>query len=206
MRLVVQNVDIGCAGALLLQRLDFSVEAGRLLAIHGANGYGKSTLLRAIAGLHKIRQGSIFMEHQGKPYPVSLFIHYLGEYQAMKVHLSLMDNMKFWASFYGKKQRELLPILAAVGLDGLEHLLPSSLSTGQRRRLAFARLLLRDYPLWLLDEPNAGLDKAGCDFMACQMRQHLEKGGMIVAATHLPLGVRPHQILDLSHYQGGGAR
>jgi len=206
MRLIVQNVDIRCAGALLLQQLDFSVEAGRLFAIHGANGSGKSTLLRAIAGLYQIHQGRIFIEHQGKRHSPALFIHYLGENQAMKAHLSLLDNLKFWARFYGKRQKNLLPVLAAVGLGGLEHLCPASLSTGQRRRLGFARLLLRDYPLWLLDEPNAGLDKAGCDFMADHMHQHLARGGMIVAATHLPLGITAHQSLNLSSCQGGGRR
>jgi len=209
MRLHIENLKIWRGGGVVFSQLDAMVKTGEILLVRGANGLGKSTLLRAIAGLHNIQEkgnaGRIFINHQGKIYPTPPFIHYLGHDNAMKAHLSVIDNLRFWAGFYGVKPVHLQTIFDSVGLDGLAHLSPQMLSTGQRRRLGFARLLLCERPLWLLDEPDSGMDQSGRDFIACQMHNHLGRGGMIVAASHVPLGITAHHVVDLESCQEGGS-
>ncbi|RWP56704.1 heme ABC exporter ATP-binding protein CcmA, partial [Mesorhizobium sp.] len=115
----------------------------------------------------------------------------------MKTALSVAENLRFWRDFSGADFLSAEEALAMVGLDGIGHLPFGYLSTGQRRRAAIAKLLVSRRPLWLLDEPTAGLDKASEERFGGLMREHLDEGGIIIAATHLPLGLEGAQELRM---------
>jgi heme exporter protein A len=122
--------------------------------------------------------------------------HYLGHRDALKPALSVAENLSFWTDFLGGgPTRKIADCLAAIGLSHAADLPAATLSAGQRRRLSLARLLAVHRPLWLLDEPTAALDAAGQAMFAELMREHLRAGGLIVAATHGPLGIDARELL-----------
>src|SRR5205807_3386822 len=120
--------------------------------------------------------------------------HYLGHRDALKPSLSVMENLAFWRDFLGGGVSDADESLAAVGLDHAAHLPAAYLSAGQRRRLSIARLLVVRRPVWLLDEPTSALDAAGQDLFEGVMRDHLASGGIVVAATHTPLGIEAREL------------
>ena len=115
----------------------------------------------------------------------------------MKTALTVEENLVFWRQFNGEPHLEPDEALEMVGLGDIGHLPFGYLSTGQKRRVSIARLLVSYRPLWLLDEPTAGLDAASEAQFAALMQAHLEDGGMIMAATHLPLGLDGAQELRM---------
>jgi heme exporter protein A len=169
--------------------LDFAASAGRALAVTGRNGSGKTSLLRLIAGLLAPSGGSIALEGGEAELTLPEQAHYLGHRDALKPALSVAENLIFWRDFLGGEISESNESLAAVGLGHAAHLPAAYLSAGQRRRLSLARLIAVRRPIWLLDEPTAALDAAGQSMFARLMGDHLAKGGLIVAATHGPLGI-----------------
>jgi heme exporter protein A len=190
MRLIAENLGGERGGDAVFSGIGFALEEGQALVVTGPNGSGKSTLLRIIAGLLPVAEGSVRIEGGGEAVPsVASACHYLGHQNAMKPALSVAENLRFWRDFNGDGQLGVEEALETVGLGGIGHLPFSYLSTGQRRRAAIAKLLVSHRPLWLLDEPTAGLDKASEARFAGLMARHCEGGGMIVAATHLPLGL-----------------
>src|SRR5207245_6006178 len=121
--------------------------------------------------------------------------HYLGHLDPLKSSLSVGENLRFWTRFLGGGRGfQSLEALRAVGLERVGDLPAGYLSAGQRRRLSLARLLAVVRPVWLLDEPTAALDAAGQELFAGLMREHLARGGLIVAATHTPLGVETRDL------------
>jgi heme exporter protein A len=176
-------------GRNVFSGLDFAASAGEVLAVTGANGSGKTSLLRLIAGLLIPAAGSIALEGGEAELTLPEQAHYLGHRDALKPALSVMENLAFWRNFLGGELSEAGASLKAVGLDHAAHLPAAYLSAGQRRRLSLARLLAVGRPVWLLDEPTAALDAAGQELLAGLMRDHLARGGLIVAATHGPLGI-----------------
>jgi heme exporter protein A len=126
--------------------------------------------------------------------------HYLGHRDAMKPALSVVENLSFWRDFLGGEAFDATESLAAVGLDHAAMLPAAYLSAGQRRRLSIARLIAVRRPVWLLDEPTSALDAAGQNLFAGLMRDHLARGGLIIAATHAPLGIDIRELRI-----GGGA-
>ncbi|RWO79257.1 heme ABC exporter ATP-binding protein CcmA [Mesorhizobium sp.] len=196
MRLIAENLGGERGGEAVFSGIDFVLEERQALIVTGPNGSGKSTLLRVIAGLLPVAQGSVRIEGTMKiedgdeAFPsVASACHYLGHQNAMKPALSVTENLRFWRDFNGDGQLGVEEALETVGLGGIGHLPFGYLSTGQRRRAAIAKLLVSHRPLWLLDEPTAGLDKASEGRFAGLMAKHCKGGGMIVAATHLPLGI-----------------
>jgi heme exporter protein A len=178
--------------------LDFEASAGRALAVTGRNGSGKTSLLRLIAGLLVPAGGSIALEGSDVELNLGEQAHYLGHRDALKPALSVAENLVFWRDFLGGEisgaDGSLEKNLAAVGLGHAAHLPAAYLSAGQRRRLSLARLIAVRRPLWLLDEPTAALDAAGQTMFAGLMDDHLARGGMIVAATHGPLGIEAEEL------------
>ncbi|RUT95647.1 heme ABC exporter ATP-binding protein CcmA [Mesorhizobium sp. USDA-HM6] len=190
MRLIAENLGGERGGETVFSGIGFALEKGEALIVTGPNGAGKSTLLRVIAGLLPASDGKVRIEGGGEDFPsVASASHYLGHLNAMKTALSVAENLGFWRAFQGEPGIGVEEALETVGLGGLGHLPFGFLSTGQRRRASIAKLLVSRRPVWLLDEPTAGLDKASEGRFAGLMRGHLEDGGIVVAATHLPLGI-----------------
>jgi heme exporter protein A len=175
----------------LFSALNFRVQAGQALAVEGANGAGKTSLLRLIAGFLTPAAGRIIVktaagesddaEARGKS------IGWLGHQDGLKPQLSVREQLAFFANLYGHKADSA--VLEQVGLARQADLPCRYLSAGQRRRLALARLLVSKRVLWLLDEPFASLDVSGQALVAHLMARHCGDGGIIIAATHEPLGL-----------------
>ena len=198
MRLVAEKLAGERGGDLLFSDLDFNVAAGEALLVTGPNGAGKSTLLRIIAGLLPKAKGMLRLEENASGFDtVAAAAHYLGHLNAMKPVLSIEENLQFWRSFNGAGPLSVAEALDRVDLGDIGHLPFAYLSTGQKRRASIARLLVSDRPLWLLDEPTAGLDKASERRFAGLMQDHIEHGGAVIAATHLPLGLESARELRL---------
>jgi heme exporter protein A len=175
----------------LFDGLSFSVCAGQALAVEGANGAGKTSLLRLLAGFLAPSAGRVVIrsgetesddaDERGKQ------IGWLGHHDGLKPQLTVLEQLTFFASLYGVKAEAAL--LERVGLHRQAELPCRYLSAGQRRRLALARLVASGRSLWLLDEPFAALDTAGQRLVAHLMAEHCGQGGIIIAATHDPLGL-----------------
>ena len=189
MRLSGCGVRCVRGGREIFSGLDFEASSGEALAVTGPNGAGKTSLLRLIAGLLTMAGGSVDLEGGEAELTLPEQAHYLGHRDALKPALSVLENLAFWRDFLGGAAFDAAEGLAAVGLDHTSHLPAAYLSAGQRRRLSIARLLAVRRPIWLLDEPTNALDTAGQALFAALMRDHLARGGLIVAATHAPLGL-----------------
>lgn len=186
--------DLACirGSRLVFRELNFALSSGRALAIEGPNGAGKTSLLRMIAGFLTPAAGIVSLrtngasiedgEERGK------FCGWIGHHDGVKPQLSVAENLKFFAALYGAEM-PVESVLSDVGLARLATLPGQYLSAGQKRRLALARLKLSNRPLWLMDEPLAALDAAGKKLAAGMISAHCATGGMVIAATHEPLGI-----------------
>jgi heme exporter protein A len=189
MRLTASNLACRRGGRDVFADVSFSIGPGEILAIRGRNGAGKSSLLRMVVGLVRIAHGRLALEGGDSELTIGEQTHYLGHQDAFKPSLSVRENLQFWADFLGGDAVDLGEPLAAVGLDTLADLPAAYLSAGQRRRLSIARLLAVKRPIWLLDEPVSALDAAAQESLTEFMRLHLAGGGLILAATHGPIGL-----------------
>lgn len=173
----------------LFDGLDFAVEPGEVLLLRGPNGAGKTTLLLALAGIVRPEAGSIVLD--GGTGEGGGELHLLAHLPGLKGRLSVGENLRFWADLNGGDRALIAPALETVGLAALEALPAGYLSAGQTRRLALARLLCADRPLWLMDEPTAALDHDGELLVGRLIDAHLMRGGLVVASTHHDLMLRP---------------
>jgi heme exporter protein A len=200
MRLIAGTLSGERSGHTVFSGVDFSLGKGEALLVTGPNGSGKSTLLRVVAGLLPAAEGSVRLDGGGEDFPtVASAAHYLGHLNAMKPALTVTENLSFWRDFCGKTDVSVQAALEAVGLGAIGHLPFGYLSTGQKRRAAIARLLVSRRPVWLLDEPTAGLDAESELQVFALMEKHLASGGMILAATHLPLGIDGAWTLEMGN-------
>ena len=177
----------------LFDGLSFRVRAGQALAVEGANGAGKTSLLRLVAGFLAPAAGRIVVktsetesdddEERGR------LVGWLGHLDGLKPQMTVKEQLSFYARLHAMPRADLAATLAQVGLARQAELPCRYLSAGQKRRLALARLLVSRRPLWLLDEPFAALDTAGQTLVAQLMARHCGEGGIIIAATHDPLGL-----------------
>jgi heme exporter protein A len=180
-RLQAESLSVFRGDRLVLDRVGFSVASGGALLLLGPNGAGKSTLLRAVAGLKRLDGGRLLFdgsdEFLGK-------VAYLGHLDGIKPGLTPAENLSFAARISG---RPVGPALEALALAPLAGLPARMLSAGQKRRLALARLCVSGAPLWLLDEPTLGVDAASVAAFGTILAGHRAAGGLVLAATHLPL-------------------
>jgi heme exporter protein A len=192
--------DLACVrgGREVFSDLAFAVGAGEALIITGPNGAGKSSLLRLIAGLLRPTAGELVLEDGDPELTLAEQVHYLGHQDALKPSLTVAENLAFWLQFLsGNQDSAMAPALEALGLAGIAALPAAYLSAGQRRRLSIARLIGVKRPIWLLDEPTSALDAAAQAALAALMAEHLSGGGLIIAATHGPIGLEPAAELKL---------
>jgi heme exporter protein A len=193
LKLRVENLAVARGGRPVLERVSFALSGGEGLVVTGRNGAGKSTLLRALAGLLPRTGGSVTLEGVGDETELAQAAHYLAHADGMKAALTVEENLEFWADYLGRADdSRSRPVSEALAVVGLGHALRApfgALSAGQKRRAALARLLVAYRPLWLLDEPLTALDRGSREKFAAAMRDHCAVGGLIVAATHEPLGL-----------------
>jgi heme exporter protein A len=174
--------------------LDLDVASSQALAVTGANGAGKSSLLRIVAGLLHAETGSIDLEGGDPERSVGEHAHYLGHRDPLKPALTVRENLEFWQAFLGGDRADVNDSLSQAGIGHAAELPAVVLSAGQRRRLSMARLLAVKRPIWLLDEPTSALDAEGQKLFAALMTRHLDDGGLIIAATHGPLGIEAAEL------------
>lgn len=181
--------DLACVrgGRLIFDGIDVRLAPGGTLLVRGSNGAGKSSLLRLLAGLLRPAAGRLH-----NPFRTA----YLGHDNALKPERSLAQELRFWARLddAGDRWRDALD---RFDLAALAELPTRILSSGQRRRAALARTWASGAELWLLDEPSVGLDAASIDRLAAACAEHRAAGGLIVAATHVPMGIDDADVLTL---------
>ena len=194
--LAVENLTVERGGRRVLTQLSFSVRAGEALLLVGPNGAGKSTLLRTIAGFLAPVSGSIRLAG-AEEQPLAERAHFVGHLNGMRVTLTVEENARFWARYLGGSADAVPAALERFGLAPLAAIPAGYLSAGQKRRLALSRLLLAPRPVWLLDEPSSSLDARSTEVLARVLDEHIATGGIVVAATHLALGVARSRELRL---------
>lgn len=186
--------DLACArgGVTLISGLSFRVDDGQALVLRGPNGVGKTTLLRALAGLTPPvagqvggAEGAIFAGHQ----------------DAVKPTLTVAENLSFWAQVFATGPAAVSAAMQALDLAPLAERRATELSAGQRRRLGLARIAVAGPGPWLLDEPTVSLDAASVARFATLVRAHLARGGLAIIATHIDLGLPQARELDLTPFR-----
>lgn len=189
--------DLTCerGGRIVFRNVSLSLKPGQLLQLTGPNGSGKSSLLRLIAGLNEAQAGTLTLSGGAPELSLPQQAHYIAHQEPVKSALSVHENLAFWRDFLGGGDVE--EALDTFDLARLSSYPAGLLSAGQKRRLALARLVLVRRALWLLDEPTVGLDTASLARLVNVMARQLDGGGMIIAATHVPLGREPDQRLEL---------
>ena len=186
--MVVSNLSYGRGDARLFRALDFNLAAGQLLEVTGANGSGKTTLLRIACGFIEPDAGEIrwrgrdIRTHAGE---YLRDICYVGHLNGIKLGLTPLENLTVARALSGQSEKISLPgVLAKFKLDHYKDIPAQKLSSGQRRRLALARLLIYRARLWLLDEPCISLDEEGKKLVWELLRDHLGSGGAAIMASH----------------------
>jgi heme exporter protein A len=185
----LQDVSVRRGGRRLFSGLSLELSAGEACALTGANGAGKTSLLRAIAGLVRIETGEIAFGQADLADARGEALHFVGHQDGLKPARSAREELAFWATWCGGDRRSLTEAVDRLGLEPLLDLEVRRLSAGQRRRLALARVLAAPRPLWLLDEPLSPLDAAWRARFGEIMAAHLAGGGMILAAVHDPFPI-----------------
>lgn len=196
-RLGLENLALERGGRVLFTGLSASVAAGEALAVTGANGAGKTSLLRAIAGLLRPLAGRVVFDGAADADEARRRgCHLVGHHDGLKGGRTAREELMFQARWSGGNEAAVLTAAARLGVERQLDVEVRRLSAGQRRRLALARLIAAPRAVWLLDEPLAPLDADGRALMGEIMGRHLAGGGLILAAVHdpLPIGARTLEI------------
>lgn len=199
--LVANKVTARRGGRLVFRDLELVVHPGEAVILRGPNGAGKSTLLRLLSGLLRPESGTISragVAIADDPEGHHAGLHYIGHSLALKGILTAAENLAFWAEARGGTTAEVLAALHKAGATPFANLEVRRLSAGQQRRVSLARLFVSPASLWLLDEPTVTLDRAAVAALARNMADHLASGGMIVAATHVELGLDGARVFEMA--------
>src|SRR3989338_2673873 len=201
--LEVSNLACSRGDHRLFSGLSFALHPGQIMQVQGANGSGKTSLLRMLCGFIIPDEGKITwcgedVRNLDEDYCAELL--YLGHLNAVKDELSGLENLRISAGLSGVEldEKEALAALRRMGLRGRERLPAKVLSQGQRRRVALARLLTSDASLWILDEPLTALDVGAVALIQELVAEHLARQGMVIFTTHQPLQVAGVEMRNLS--------
>lgn len=201
---MLQTIDLACARGerMLFTRLNISLSGGSLLHILGANGSGKTSLLRTLCGLLAPAQGDILWNGQ----PIRLLgdvyrsaISYLGHVNAIKDDLNAIENLSFTSRIAGIEvsSEKVYDALKQMGVASCDQLPVKILSQGQKRRIALARLLLTKSKFWLLDEPFAALDQTASECLRLVIAAHLAQDGIVAITSHQELNIAADSVQRL---------
>ena len=182
-RLDVSNLTMSRGHNVLFEGLTASVSSGDVLWIQGDNGIGKTTILEALAGLSRPDAGQITWQQGDSPSSSTQLIAYQSHRSFAKATLTAREDLEFWAKFsqnIGLTENAL----DAVGLKRRQSVPTQSLSAGQRRRFALAKLIISSKPIWIMDEPNAAMDKDGTILIDELISRHIKRGGSAIIASH----------------------
>jgi heme exporter protein A len=204
LRLTVSGLACSRGGRRLFAGLGFEARSGETLVVTGPNGAGKTTLLRALAGFLRPDAGTIAIEGADDDRDLPRAAHFIGHRDGLRGALTVRENLAFAPALMGAGGLAVEESARRLDLMRLLDLPVGALSAGQRRRAALARLLAAERPVWLLDEPTAALDAASQEIAGALIAAHAAAGGIVVAATHLPLGVPNPRTLAFD--AGGGFR
>ena len=187
--MLLQTRDLSCMrnDRLLFEHLEIELEAGQMLVVEGPNGCGKTSLLRILTGLRLADGGEVLWRGE----PIDRLagdyfeqVNYVGHHDGVKHELSCLENLRLARAMGVPSQQDLDDVLDKVNLYAYGETEVGSLSAGQKRRLALARLLATDALLWILDEPFTSLDKASMALFSELFAQHLQRQGVIVMTSH----------------------
>lgn len=203
MRLDIDNLTQMRGTRLLHEHLSLTLSSGEGLVLTGANGVGKTTLLRTIAGFIPPLAGTVRLEGAGEDAHVAEHCHFVGHLNAVKASLTVAENLAFWHDFLGPEPGRptadaVEAAMERLTLVDLADIPAGYLSAGQKRRLGLARLLVAKRAIWLLDEPTVSLDAASRAIVDQLVAAHIKAGGMAIVATHLPLAVDGIRALELT--------
>lgn len=183
--------------------LSFALRRGEMLQVSGANGAGKTTLLRMLATSLTPSTGQILWRGESLERCKAAYrsdLTYLGHQAGIKAELTPRENLRWLLPFHPNASGSVEEALSAVGLAGLEDSLCATLSAGQQRRVALARLHLSTATLWVLDEPFTAIDRDGVSRLEQLMRAHTSRGGVVILTTHQPLGLDGVRLLEMEPY------
>ena len=195
--LEVTNISLSRAQNLVVRDLSFSVSSGEIIQLSGSNGSGKTTILRALAGLMMPDNGRVARlgEKVGNTTPSSNSVIYIGHRHGLEENLSPLENLNFLSQVSTPSPiRDGVSVLGTLGLKTSMHVLTTRLSAGQKQRVSLARLLMFDAPLWLLDEPFTALDTSSKKQLENMIDAHLDRKGAVVLATHQTFNCKSHII------------
>ncbi len=194
--ITADSLTVSRGERVLFRDLSFHIAPGEAVALTGANGAGKTTLLRTLAGFIRPDAGTVTFADIDPAEARASRIHWLGHLDGLKTGRRAREELDFQARWTGANDEGIAAAIAGLALEPLLDLEVRKLSAGQRRRLAFARLVAAPRYLWLLDEPFAPLDARWRAALGLMMQAHLDRGGAILAAVHDPLPV-PARALDI---------
>jgi heme exporter protein A len=191
LQLCADSLAVEAGPLRLFEAMSFRLKSGEALILRGPNGSGKTSLLKAIAGLYPLAAGEIKFQADAAGendvvYNIAENCHFLGHKNGLKGERTIRQNLAFFASFEGAPKARINAAAATLNLMPLLDLPVGLLSAGQARRAAFARLLIGARPIWLLDEPTSALDDISRGIIEASCRAHLKTGGLLLVSTHLP--------------------
>ena len=201
--LKVKNLNCQRSGKVVLQGLNFEVEAGKNVEIIGSNGSGKTTILRLLLGFINDYDGDIYWNDSEEPSKLQekdIYCFYQGHQIGIKPLLTVYENLKFSSSGFNSSEEEITSVANKVGIKTLLNRQSASLSTGQKRRIAIGRWLLKDFNLYLIDEPFTALDDEGVELIKGVVTELNNRGASFLITGHRPSELNSKKIyLDVKN-------